>query len=358
MSFLIVLVVLLCLYVLLFEFSNGFHDTSNTVSTVVYTRAMKPKFAVLRSGLWNALGVLLWWLTIAITISHIFPVDALMQVSVIEKTSFFLAVLLSVIGWNLFMASKDLPSSTMHALVWSAIWTSIGYVVSGHISWNQLPRHSLEDVALSLFASPLIAFLIALVLVYILKHSAAWVWFFSQKPSKEPPPLRMKILMILTSTATSFSHGTNEAQKWIGLMMAILVVFFPMFFSFDSIPLWVIALVAWVLWLWVVVWWRWVVKTLWAKLGKRTMTYWQWLVGELAATSTILVSTIAWLPVSSSHVLASGFMGALSATDWEKTFRKWIVKTIMWAWLVTVPVTIVLWFVFYQFAIWYAWSHF
>ncbi len=98
----LVLIVLLCLYVLVFEFINGFHDTANAVATVIYTRSLKPRVAVMRSGMWNMLGVLLGGTGVAIGIAKLLPLQVLLDGDFNHKVVYFSAILLAAIIWNVY----------------------------------------------------------------------------------------------------------------------------------------------------------------------------------------------------------------------------------------------------------------
>ncbi len=347
---LIVLIVILCLYALLFEFSNGFHDTANAVATVIYTRALKPRIAVLRSWLRNMIGVLVWWLTVAYSISHLFPLDALIQSSVLVKTAFFLAILLSALLWNLYTRWRAIPCSSMHALVGSVIGVSVGYAFFSGFSLATIPWEKLQDVGLSLLISPLLGFVVSMFAVASIKYRFPRTKLFQHTATSETPPWKIRATLISTCTAVSFAHGSNDWQKGVWILMAILIVFLPTIYSFSNVPFWVVGTVGWVLGLWTIVGRKKIVETLGTKIGKHPMTYGEWAVAEMVTALTIVFSSFFGLPVSTTHVLSSWVAWTMASTWWMKNLQMETVKSIAIAWIITLPITIMMWFILYSLA--------
>ena len=135
--------------------------------------------------------------------------------------------------------------------------------------------------------------------------------------------------------------------------MALLVVYLPNAYSLDHIPWWVIAVIACVLGIGTRIGWKRIVKTIGEKIGKHNMTYAQWWVSEIVAAGTIALSTFAWLPVSTTHVLSSGVAGSMAATWGVKELQMWTLKHIALAWVLTLPATIIMWYIFYFLAVRY-----
>ena len=352
MVYAIILIVLLCLYVLIFEFINGFHDTANAVATVIYTRSLSPRLAVFWSGLWNTLGVLLGGTGVAIGIAQLLPLEVLLQATFMYKVAYFCAILMAAIGWNLYTRYKWIPCSSMHALIGALIGASVWLATTGQISWTLIPWHKLWDVWISLLFSPLIGGLVTIALILILTrvfHSRV----VKQIPSESPPPGRIRAILITTCTAVSFAHGSNDGQKWVGVMMALLVVCMPATFSLNHVPFWVIGVIAATLGMGTMIGRRRIVQTLGEKIGKHHLTYAQGAAAEIVAAGTIAISTYAWLPVSTTHVLSSGIAWSMIATWGIKNLQKGTVHSIITARLLTLPVTILAGFIIYHFAVWY-----
>ncbi len=350
---LLLLIVMLCTYVLVFEFTNGFHDTANAVATVIYTRSLRPQLAVMRSGMWNMFGVLLGGVGVAMSIANLLPIEVLTHDTFTVKVWFFLTLLVSSIIWNLFTRYKWLPCSSMHALIWSVIGVSLAYSTGGHITVDMIPWHKLQEVFWSLLASPLIGFSATMIILSIVVRLIKPTSRLLQAPWKEPPPIWTRALLITTCTAISFAHGSNDGQKWVGIMMAILVVFLPWAFHLNIIPFWVVATVAVVLGLGTMIGWKRIVVTIGEKIGKHKMTYAQWATAEIVAAATIWLSTFIGLPVSTTHVLSSGIAWSMAATGGMKDLQMDTVKNIAIAWILTLPCTLVLGYVLFELALFY-----
>jgi phosphate/sulfate permease len=342
----------MCLYVLVFEFINGFHDSANAVATVIYTRSLKPRIAVMWSGMWNMFGVLVGWTTVAVGIAKLLPLQALLGWDFAHKIAYFSAIMIAAIARNIYTWYKAIPCSSMHALVWSVVGASMGMVVWGSVSWSSLPWHKLGEIGMSLLLSPVIGGVVTIALLLAITHL-----FHSrpvkQIPSEAPPPPRIKAVLIATCTAVSFAHGSNDGQKWVGVMMAILVVCLPTTFTLTHIPFWVIGVIGATIGMGTMVGRKKIVKTIGEKIGKHHMTYAQWAAAEIVAASMIAISTYSGLPVSTTHVLSSGIAWSMIATGWIKNLQKWTIHNIVMARLLTLPVTIALGFFVYRISIEY-----
>lgn len=345
----LIVIVLLCLLVLAFEFINWFHDTANAVATVVYTRAMKPRLAVMWSWFMNFLWVLLGWTLVAMSVVKLLPIETLWQLDFTTKVAYFLSVLCAAIIWNFYTWYRWLPSSSMHALVWAILWVTAAFNLHEWIAWTNMPLHKLQEIFLSLIISPVIWLVGTLLIMWVIYHFARKSFLF-KSPEDEAPNLLTKSLMILACSAVSFAHGSNDGQKWVWVMMAVLVTFFPLAFFVWRVPFWVIATIATVIWIWSMIWRERIATTIGEKIGKHKMTYAQWLTSELIAAWTIALSTYAWLPVSTTQVLSSGVAWSAVATWGIKDLQLTTMKNMLLAWLLTLPCTIMLWYALYFFA--------
>jgi inorganic phosphate transporter, PiT family len=229
----ILLVFFLCLFaVVCFEFVNGFHDTANAVATVIYTKALKPVYAIPWSGFFNFLGVFLGGVAVAMGILKLLPLDDLMTLPVSVGACMVLAVLLSAILWNLGTWYLGIPCSSSHTMIGAMIGASIGFTLYYHgagVNWDKA-----KEIGLSLIISPVIGFGLAYGLLYILKRSkAAKPLFHIPKGEDDRPPLLIRALLITTCTLVSFFHGSNDGQKGVGLLMLILIAFLPAKFAVN-----------------------------------------------------------------------------------------------------------------------------
>jgi len=219
-----------------FEFVNGFHDTANAVATVIYTKSMKALPSVIISGMFNFAGVVLGELGVAFTILHLLPVDLLVNIGSSEGLSMVAALLFAAIIWNLGTWWKGLPASSSHTLIGSII--GVGFA---NAFTNQLPYGSsvtwtnLEHVFLSLLFSPVLGFLFAILAMKLLRHTMKGKpEYFSPVNNDGPPPFLMRLGIIASSIGVSFSHGANDGQKGIGLIMLILIGILPAQYALNS----------------------------------------------------------------------------------------------------------------------------
>src|ERR1700748_594073 len=227
------IVVCICLLAVVgFEFVNGFHDTANAVATVIYTKALKPVYAIPWSGAWNFLGVFLGGVTVAMGILKLVPLDALMRLPVSVGACMVLAVLLASIIWNLGTWYLGIPCSSSHTLIGAMIGASIAftwYYGGAGVNWDKA-----KEIGLSLILSPIIGFGAAALLMYFLIHVVkAKSLFHIPKGENDTPPILIRLLLITTCTLVSFFHGSNDGQKGVGLLMLILIAFLPAKFAVD-----------------------------------------------------------------------------------------------------------------------------
>ena len=215
-----------------FEFVNGFHDTANAVATVIYTKALKPVYAIPWSGMWNFLGVFLGGVTVAMGILKLVPLNELMAMPVQVGACLVLAVLLGSIVWNLGTWYLGIPCSSSHTLIGAMIGGSLAFTLyygGAGVNWDKA-----KDIGLSLILSPIIGFGVAALVMYLLKRSKwATPLFHIPKGENDTPPIIIRLLLITTCTLVSFFHGSNDGQKGVGLLMLILIAFFPAKFAID-----------------------------------------------------------------------------------------------------------------------------
>jgi inorganic phosphate transporter, PiT family len=208
-----------------FEFVNGFHDTANAVATVIYTHSMQPVFAVVWSGCWNLIGVLVSTGAVAFSIITLLPVELILQVGSGAGYAMIFALLIAAITWNLATWALGIPNSSSHALIGSVMGVGLanqlmapaGQATSG-VDWGQA-----STVFSALFWSPLMGFVASGALLLIMKTLIRNKTLYEAPKTQQPPPLWIRGLLILTCTAVSFAHGGNDGQKGMGLIMLILI---------------------------------------------------------------------------------------------------------------------------------------
>ncbi|UVO49312.1 inorganic phosphate transporter [Sphingomonas sp. SUN019] len=209
-----------------FEFVNGFHDTANAVATVIYTNAMPAHLAVVWSGFFNFLGVMLSSGAVAYAIITLLPVELIVNVGSGAGFAMIFALLLAAVIWNLATWYVGLPNSSSHTLIGSVL--GVGFAnqllssgatggTSG-VDWSQATK-----VLTGLWMAPLIGFFAALLLLLVMKAVLRNPKLFKAPESDAPPTKGIRALLIFTCTAVSFSHGSNDGQKGMGLIMLILI---------------------------------------------------------------------------------------------------------------------------------------
>jgi len=446
----ILAVFILCLIAVVgFEFVNGFHDTANAVATVIYTKALKPVYAIPWSGTWNFLGVFLGGVAVAMGILKLLPLDDLMALPVSVGACMVLAVLLASIIWNLGTWYLGIPCSSSHTLIGAMIGASIAftwYYGGVGVNWDKA-----KEIGLSLLISPLIGFGAAYLLMHFLKNVLkSKALFHIPEGDNDTPPILVRLLLITTCTLVSFFHGSNDGQKGVGLLMLILIAFLPARFAVnhsvsndkilaslnkteivigknnptdaaskallskldssiiktkgllaatadtaktykfrkqiksvvkgigavldnknekladadratltsaskdlngltDFAPIWVIATISISLGIGTMIGWKRIVVTIGEKIGNEHLNYAQGATSEIVAASTIGLSTWFGLPVSTTHVLSSGIAGSMMASGGAGNLNNKTLKNIALAWILTLPVAIILAFLLFLF---------
>ncbi|BAB13276.1 inorganic phosphate transporter [Buchnera aphidicola str. APS (Acyrthosiphon pisum)] len=232
------LVFLALFFVLFYEAINGFHDTANAVSTLIYTRAMSAHVAVIMSGIFNFLGVLLGGLTVAYTIVHLLPNDLLLNATSKNALAMVFSMLLAAIIWNLSTWYFCLPASSSHSLIGAIIGiglTNAFVTDSSLVDAFNIPK--MTSVFLSLVFSPIIGLIIAGSLIFLLRYYLNNNKIFyrihmtplerKEKDGKKIPPFLIRMALILSSIGVSYAHGANDGQKGIGLIMLVLIGIVP-----------------------------------------------------------------------------------------------------------------------------------
>ena len=219
-----VLLGLALLIALGFEFVNGFHDTANAVATVIYTHSMPPLVAVIWSGFFNFLGVMLSSGAVAYAIVTLLPVELILQVGSGAGYAMIFALLIAAILWNLGTWAMGLPNSSSHALIGSVLGVGLANQLMGGqdgtsgVDWAQA-----LNVFEALLFSPVCGFVAAALLLLALKFAVRRKDVYEAPKGDTPPPLWIRGLLILTCTLVSFFHGGNDGQKGMGLIMLILI---------------------------------------------------------------------------------------------------------------------------------------
>jgi len=299
-----------------FDFINGFHDAANSVATVISTRVLSPVAAVGMAAVFNFIAFTIFGVAVATTIG-----SGIISSSVVTP-SLVLAALVGAIVWDLTTWYLGLPSSSSHALIGGLVGTAIVKAGTGSLIWTGLDK-TLSFMVLS----PLIGFILAFGLMTFLIRV-----FFTI-------PLHIvnryfRRLQLLSSALVSLSHGTNDAQKTMGIVTALLfsVSWIPSF----HVPFLVAALAATSIALGTFFGgWR-IVKTLGFKMTKLDPVHGFSI--ETASAITILAASFFGIPVSTTHVVSGSVMGS-GATMGVGSVRWGVARRIIWAWVITIPIS-------------------
>jgi PiT family inorganic phosphate transporter len=227
------LLIFALLLVMAFEATNGFHDAANAVATVIYTKSLKPAQAVVWSGLMNFVGVLIGGISVAYALVELLPAEVLSPPSGGPAVGMLVALLISALFWNIGTWWFGLPNSSSHCLIGALIGIALSNAllrarsVAEGVHWAQLWT-VLEGLALS----PVIGFVLAGALYFALRHVAHDKHLYEPVGDK-PPVWWMRAILILTCTGVSFSHGTNDGQKSIGMIMLTIIGLFPAIYALN-----------------------------------------------------------------------------------------------------------------------------
>ena len=303
-----------------FDFINGFHDTANAVATVISTRVMRPWVAITMAGILNFVGALAGT-EVAKTVGSgivgtTVPLEAIA------------AALSAAIAWNLITWYRGIPSSSSHALVGSLLGAGIASLGLGSVHWVVL----WGKVGLPLLVSPVVGFLIALWLMRLLASI-----FGSMPPARVGPIFRRT--QIVSAAFMAFSHGSNDAQKTMGIITLALVSggILPSF----HVPTWVIALSAGAMAAGTFAGGRRIIHTMGNRLAHLQPIH--GFAAETSAAAVIQVASRLGFPLSTTHVISSSILG-VGASKRLKAVRWGVASTMVNAWLLTIPVTAVLGF--------------
>jgi PiT family inorganic phosphate transporter len=216
-----------------FEFVNGFHDTANAVATVIYTHSLPAEFAVMWSGVFNFLGVLVSTGAVAFGIVSLLPVELILQVGSSAGFAMVFALLIAAILWNLGTWYFGLPASSSHTLIGSIIGVGVANaLMRGRDGTSGVDWGKATEIGYALL-SPLVGFICAAVLLLLLKLIVRNPALYTAPEGNKAPPLWIRGLLMLTCTGVSFAHGSNDGQKGMGLIMLILIGTVPTAYALN-----------------------------------------------------------------------------------------------------------------------------
>jgi PiT family inorganic phosphate transporter len=310
----ITLVIFIILVALVFDFLNGFHDAANSIATVVSTRVLTPREAVIWAAFFNLVAALLFDVRIAKTVGK-----GLIDIAVVNEYV-ILAGLFGAIAWNLITWYYGIPSSSSHALI-------------GGYGGAAIAKAGFGSIIMSGWIKTMIFIVVApfmgMVLGYILQIAVLWI---VRNKSYTKVDGIFRRLQLLSAALYSLGHGTNDAQKTMGIITGLLLT--AGILSSFEVPLWVIFLSHTAIALGTLFGgWR-IVKTMGSKITKLRPS--DGFCAETAGGLTLLITAFSGIAVSTTHTIAGAIMG-VGATKRLSAVRWGIAGTMIWAWILTIP---------------------
>ncbi|PIC79360.1 anion permease [Sporosarcina sp. P18a] len=326
MDTILILTILVVIFALAFDFINGFHDTANAIATSVSTRALKPRTAIMLAATMNFVGALTFT-GVAKTITK-----DIVDPFVLENGSLvILAALVSAITWNLVTWYFGIPSSSSHTLIGSIAGAAIAAAGFGILNYSGFIK-----ILQALLLSPIIAlvggFLVMTILRVVLKNRNLF------KANR-----RIRYMQIGTAAIQSFTHGTNDAQKAMGIITMALIA--AELQTTDDIQLWVRVAAATAMGIGTSIGGFKIIKTVGGKIMKIRPIH--GIASDLNSAVIIFGATLLHLPVSTTHVISSSIMGVGSAQRLKGV--KWgVAQKIVLTWIITMPISALMAAVIYK----------
>jgi PiT family inorganic phosphate transporter len=309
-------VIIVVAIALAFDYSNGFHDAANSIATVVSTRVLTPRVAVAWAAFFNFVAFLVFGTHVANTIAKDVVVQEVLSIGVV------FAGLVGAIGWNLLTFWLGLPSSSSHALVGGMAGAAVAKA-GGHV----LIIEGLRKIGVFIVLSPLVGLALGLLL------TVAISWTFHGVRRVDRLNVGFRRAQLLSAAAFSLGHGGNDAQKTMGIILAVLIASGHLPTGAD-VPLWVILAAHTAIGLGTLSGgWR-IVKTMGSKITRLQPV--GGVAAETGAAATLFFTSAAGIPVSTTHTITGAIVGVgaarrLSAVRWGVAGR------VVWAWVLTIP---------------------
>ncbi|WP_325580899.1 inorganic phosphate transporter [Dinghuibacter sp.] len=313
------LLVIIIILAVIFDFINGFHDSANSIATIVSTKVLKPWQAVIWAALFNF---------IAFFIFRDHKVANTIAKTVYEQyidLHVILAGIIAAIIWNLLTWWYGIPSSSSHTLIGGFIGAAFAKVGS----WKVVIMANLTKTVLFIFLSPLIG----MVLAFLITLAVVWT---SRKANPYKADRWFRRLQLASSAAFSLGHGGNDAQKVMGLIAVALAYHNGVKFNIADMPNWVPVVCYSAIALGTMSGgWR-IVKTMGTRITKVTPL--EGVCAETAGASTLILTEQLGIPVSTTHTIAGAIMG-VGATKRLTAVRWGVTVNLLWAWVLTIPVS-------------------
>jgi inorganic phosphate transporter, PiT family len=308
------------LLALVFDFVNGFHDTANAVATVIYSKALKPRIAIIMSGILNFAGAVLVGTAVAKVITKIIPQDKV-------SLAIIVAVLIGAVIWNVLTWYLALPVSSSHCLIGSLFGAGVAANGLVGVNWGELNK-----VMLALLISPIAGFTLGALLTWFVHRVSR------DREAGQGQSSYLRWMQVLSSASVSFTHGSNDGQKTMGIVTLILATQFAHFgYKYDQVPLWVMVAAATAIGMGTMIGGGRVIRTVGTKITREKLTYAHGFGAEFTTASIIYIASMIGAPISTTHTLTSAVAGGtIPSYGWDKLNLK-TVKLILLAWLLTLP---------------------
>jgi PiT family inorganic phosphate transporter len=301
---------------LAFDYTNGFHDAANSIATVVSTRVLRPRYAVAWAAFFNFIAFLVFKTHVANTIAKDVVVQDVLTIGVV------FAGLIGAIGWNLITFYLGLPTSSSHALVGGIAGAAV-VRSGGHV----LVADGLRKIGMFILLSPLIGLALGLVLTITIQ------WAFHRYRNVERLNRWFRRGQLMSAAAFSLGHGGNDAQKTMGVILAVLIASGDLPRDAD-VPLWVVLAAHTAIGLGTLSGgWR-IVRTMGSRITRLQPV--GGVAAETGAAITLFFASARGIPVSTTHTITGAIVGVgasqrLSAVRWGVAGR------VVWAWILTIP---------------------
>jgi inorganic phosphate transporter, PiT family len=321
----VILVIFVIGVALIFDFTNGFHDSANAISTVVSTKVLSPGKAVAFAAFFNFVAAFAFGVAVASTISKIINLDTVDE-SLIPFI--VLAALIGAISWNLITWWSGLPTSSSHALIGGLVGAGLAAAGIAAVKFS-----TVGVIAVFMIVSPIIG----LAAGFLFMTIVLWVTRDANRTTAEG---YFRRLQLFSAAAYSYSHGTNDAQKTMGIIVPLLFSIGYFGASADPnnlpVPIWVILIAHAAIALGTLTGgWR-IVRTMGYRITNLRPVH--GFSAETAGAGTILGASLIGIPVSTTHIICSSIMG-VGTTMGFSTVKWGVARRIMWAWILTIPIS-------------------
>ncbi len=309
------ILVLLIVTALAFDFLNGLHDAANSIATIVSTRVLPPQFAVAWAAFFNFIAFLVFGLHVANTIGK-----GLIDPAIVTDGVIF-GALMGAISWNIITWLAGIPSSSSHALIGGLVGAAVTKAGFSSVIWA-----GFNKTAVAIVGSPVIGFLLAMVLVLVVS------WLFV-RASPQFGDRVFRSLQFVSASLYSLGHGGNDAQKTMGIIIVLLISRGQLGVD-DAVPLWVVLSCQAAMALGTLMGgWR-IVHTMGSKITR--LSPMQGFCAETGGAITLFGATFLGIPVSTTHTITGAIVG-VGASRRASAVRWGIARRIVVAWVITIP---------------------